>query len=131
MHALVRWFAKNHVASNLLMWLLLAVGAYFAWEKIPIEFYPENEPDEIEVSMTYRGATPEDVESAVVQKIEQSIQGLPGVQEVDSYAREGRGYVEIEVQHGKDPRAVLDDVKNRVDAINSFSSDLERPVIQL
>jgi multidrug efflux pump subunit AcrB len=131
MHGLIKWFAKNHVASNLLMFLLLGLGAYYAWEKIPIEFYPENEPDEIEVSMTYRGATPEDVETSIVQKIEQAIQGLPGIQEVDSFAREGRGTVEIEVQHGRDPRSVLDDVKNRVDAINTFSTDTERPVIQL
>jgi multidrug efflux pump subunit AcrB len=131
MNTLVRWFAKNHVATNLLMWLLLALGAYFAWEKIPIEFYPENEPDEIEISMTYRGATPEDVETAIVQKLEQAIQGLPGVEEISSFANEGRGSVEIEVQKGKDARQVLDDVKNRVDAINSFSPDLERPVISL
>ena len=96
MHGLIKWFSKNHVAANLLMFLLLGLGAYYAWEKIPIEFWPENEPDEIEVSMTYRGATPEDVETAIVQKIEQAIQGLAGVQEVDSFAREGRGTVEID-----------------------------------
>ena len=131
MHSLIRWFAKNHVAANLLMFLLLGLGAWYAWEKIPIEFFPENDPDEVEVSMTYRGATPEDVESAIVQKIEQSLQGLPGIREINSEASEGRGRVMVEVQKGKDPRQVLDDVKNRIDAINTFSTETERPVVAL
>lgn len=131
MHGLIRWFSKNHVAANLLMVLMLGLGAYYAWEKIPVEFFPENEPDEIEISMTYRGATPEDVETSIVQKLEQAIQGLPGIREIDSFAREGRGSVKIEVQKGKDARQVLDDVKNRVDAINTFSDETERPVISL
>ncbi len=131
MHNLIRWFAKNHVASNLLMFLLLGLGAWFAWEKIPIEFFPENEPDEVEVSMSYRGATPEDVETSIVQKIEQSLQGLPGIREIDSEASEGRGRVTVEVQKGKDPRQVLDDVKNRIDAINTFTAETERPVVAL
>ena len=131
MHTLIRWFAKNHVATNLLMFLLLGLGGYFAWQKIPIEYFPENQPDEVEVSMSYRGAAPEDVETGIVQKIEQALQGLPGVQEIDSFSTEGRGSVTIEVQKGKDARQVLDDVKNRVDAINTFSQDTERPTVSL
>jgi len=131
MHGLIRWFAKNHVATNLLMVMMLGLGAYYAWERIPVEFLPENEPDEVQISMDYRGATPEDVETGIVQKIEQALQGLPGVQEIESVAREGRASVEIEVQKGKDPREVLDEVKNRVDAINTFGEEMERPVISL
>jgi multidrug efflux pump subunit AcrB len=131
MHSLVRWFARNHVATNLLMVLILALGAYYAWQKVPIEYFPENEPDEVDVSVSYRGAAPEDVEKGVVLQIEQALQGLPGIQEIDSFSTEGRGTVNIEVQKGKDARQVLDDVKNRVDAINTFSSETERPVVNL
>jgi len=131
MHSLIRWFAKNHVATNLLMCLLLGLGGYYAWQKIPIEYFPENEPDEVEVSMSYRGAAPADVETGIVQKIEQALQGMPGVEEIDSFSREGGGNVTIEVQKGKDARQILDDVKNRVDAINTFSTDTERPTVSL
>lgn len=131
MHGLIRWFARNHVATNLLMFFMLGLGGFYAWEKIPVEFFPENEPDEVRISMSYRGATPEDVETGIVQKIEQALEGLPGVQEIESVAREGRASVEIEIQKGKDPRAVLSEVENRVQAINTFSNDTERPVIAL
>ncbi len=131
MHSLIRWFAKNHVATNLLMVLLLVAGGYFAWQKIPIEYFPENDPDEVEVNMSFRGAAPEDVETGIVQKIELALQGMPGVEEIDSFSSEGRGNVTIEVQKGKDARQVLDDVKNRIDAINSFSDETERPTVSL
>jgi multidrug efflux pump subunit AcrB len=131
MNTLIRWFATNHVATNLLMMLILLAGGYYAWQRIPIEYFPENEPDEVEVSVSYRGAAPEDVETGVVQKIEQALQGLPGIQEIESFSSEGRGNVTIEVQKGKDARQVLDDVKNRIDAINTFSTDTERPVVSL
>ena len=131
MHSLIRWFAKNHVATNLLMVLLLVAGAWFAWQKIPIEFFPENDPDEVEVNMTYRGASPESVEEGIVQKVEQALQGLPGIQEIDSFASEGRGNVTIEVQKGKDARQVKEDVKSRIDAINTFPVETERPEVKL
>ena len=131
MHSLIRWFATNHVASNLLMILLLITGGFFAWEKIPIEYFPENDPDEVEVSMALRGGSPEDVEESVVRKIEGALDGLPGAAEISSVSSEGRGTVEIEIQQGKDARQVLDEVKNRVDAINTFGNDTERPQVSL
>jgi multidrug efflux pump subunit AcrB len=131
MHSMIRWFARNHVASNLLMWMLLLLGAFLAWKKIPIEYFPENEPDEVRVSMSYRGATPAEVEEGVVIKIENAIRDLPGIREMRSYSSEGNGEVEIEVEKGRDPRQLLDDIKNRVDSINTFTGDMERPVVAL
>ena len=98
MHSMIRWFARNHVASNLLMWMLLLTGAFLAWKKIPIEYFPENEPDEVRVNMSYRGATPAEVEEGVVIKIENAIRDLPGIREMRSYSSEGNGEVEVEVE---------------------------------
>lgn len=131
MNGIITWFGRNHVASNLLMWMMIAAGVFHAWKLIPVEFFPDNEPDEVRISMSYRGATPQDVEEGVVIKIENAIRDLPGIAEIDSTASEGRGSVEVEIQHGTDPRDMLDEIKNRVDAINTFSNETERPVIQL
>ena len=131
MHSMIKWFARNHVASNLLMWLMLLLGAFLAWKKIPVEYFPENEPDEVRVSMSYRGATPAEVEEGIVIKLENAVRDLPGIREIRSYSSEGSGEIEIEVEKGNDPRQLLDDIKNRVDAINTFTADMERPVVAL
>ena len=128
---MITWFARNHVASNLLMWLILLLGGFLAWQKIPVEYFPDDVPDEVRVSVAYRGAPPADVEEGVVIKIENAIRDLPGIREITSVSSEGNGEVEIEVEKGVDARQLLDDVKNRVDAINTFTSDMERPVISL
>lgn len=131
MHSMIKWFARNHVASNLLMWLMLLLGAFLAWKKIPVEYFPENEPDEVRVSMSYRGATPAEVEEGIVIKLENAVRDLPGIREIRSFSSEGSGEIEIEVEKGNDPRQLLDDIKNRVDAINTFTADMERPVVAL
>jgi multidrug efflux pump subunit AcrB len=131
MHSIIRWFAQNTVASNLVMWLTLLLGVYFTWVKIPVEYFPNDEPDEVTVSMTYRGATPEEVEEGIVIKIENAIRDLPGIEEINSTANEGRAEIEIDVQRGRDPRELLDDVKNRIDSINTFAEETERPVVSL
>lgn len=128
---IIAWFARNGVAANLLMVALLVLGIRSAFFVMPVEGFPEFDADEISVSVSYRGATPAETEEGVVLKIEEAIKDLRGIEEIESRASEGRGTVQIEVESGYDPREILDDVKNRVDAINTFPDETEKPVISL
>ncbi|MFT4550037.1 MAG: multidrug efflux pump subunit AcrB [Verrucomicrobiales bacterium] len=128
---MIAWFAKNGVAANLLMVVLLVLGIRSAFFVMPIEGFPEFDSDEISVSVSYRGATPAETEEGVVLKIEEAIKDLEGIEEIESRASEGSGTVNIEVEAGYDPREVLDDVKNRIDSINTFPVETEKPVIRL
>ena len=65
MNGLIDWFARNGVAANLLMIIIIALGAYAALARIPLEVFPEFETDAVTISITYRGATPAEVEEAV------------------------------------------------------------------
>jgi len=94
------------------------------------ELFPEFDAEMITVTVSYRGATPEEVEESVCVRIEEAIQGLEGVERITSTASEGSGTVLIEVETGYDTRELLDDVKSRVDAITTFPLETEQPVIQ-
>jgi multidrug efflux pump subunit AcrB len=126
--AAIAWFARNGVAANLLMVLIIFLGLWAVSAKIPLEVFPTFERDVVNVSMVYRGATPSEVEESVVIRIEEAVEGLQGIKEMISNANEGVGRVRIEVEKGYDPRAILDDIKNRVDAITTFPEDTERPI---
>ena len=128
---IISWFAKNGVAANLLMVVLLALGIRSAFFTMPIEGFPEFDLDEISVSVTYRGATPAETEEGAVLKVEEAIKDLEGIREIESRASEGSGTVQIEVASGYNPREILDDVKNRIDSINTFPDETEKPVIRL
>ncbi len=131
MHGLIAWFARNGVAANLLMVSIVVAGVFALSTNIPTEVFPEFELDRVTVSVPYRGSTPAEVEESVVIRIEEAIQDLQGIKHINSTASEGSGTVVIEVEKGHDSREVLDDIKNRVDAINTFPVETEKPVISL
>jgi len=131
MHGMIAWFARNGVAANLLMFGILLAGINTLFKRIPTEVFPEFELDMITVSVPYRGSTPAEVEESVVVKIEEAIQDLQGIKQINSTASEGSGSVSIEVDKGYDSRELLDDVKNRVDSINTFPAETEKPIVNL
>lgn len=131
MHAIIAWFARNDVAANLLMATIVALGIYSVVAKIPLEVFPSVELDEVRINMVLRGATPSEVEDSLAVRIEESIQDLEGVDRILSSSREGAVQVRVEVDSGYDPRELMNDIKTRVDAINTFPSDAERPVINV
>jgi multidrug efflux pump subunit AcrB len=129
MHRILEWFAKNPVAANLVMVLIVA-GGLLTLPGIKQEVFPEIASDLINISVPYLGAAPEEVEEAICVRIEEEVQSLEGIKRITSRASEGVGTVTLELLPGTDIRQLLDDVKARVDAIDTFPEETEKPVIQ-
>ena len=125
---MIAWFARNGVAANLLMLVILATGIHSVSSRIPLEVFPSFELDIIQISVPFRGATSEDVEEAVILRVEEAIFDLDGIKELRATAREGRATITVEVNKGIEPRNLLDDLKNRVDGISTFPAETDRPV---
>ena len=129
MNAVVAWFARNRVAANLLMAVIVGAGL-LALPNIREEVVPELDPEIISVMVPYLGAAPEEVEEGVCARIEEAVASLTGIKKITSTAAEGVGTVLIEVLEGTETRELLDDVKNRVDAIETFPDETEEPIVQ-
>ncbi|NVK40769.1 MAG: efflux RND transporter permease subunit [Oceanospirillaceae bacterium] len=128
---MIAWFARNHVAANLLMVCILFGGLLSLSTRIPLEVFPSFEANIVTVSVSLRGATPEDVEKGVTIRIEEAVQDLEGIDEISSRSQEGSAKVNIEIDDDYDPRELLADIKSRVDGINTFPTEADRPVISL
>ncbi len=128
---MIAWFTRNSVAANLLMVTILFTGLFSLSTQIPLEVFPSIETDRITVQVSLRGATPEDVEQGVSIRIEESVQDLEGIKKITSRSAEGSSSVTVEVEPGYNARDMLADIKSRVDAINTFPADAEKPVIAL
>ncbi|MDP6993930.1 MAG: efflux RND transporter permease subunit, partial [Woeseiaceae bacterium] len=87
---LIAWFAKNHVAANLLMFLIIAFGVVSSFT-IRKQTTPDFELNMIQVQVPYLGAAPQEVEEGVVIKVEEAIQDIQGIVEIYSRASEGNG----------------------------------------
>jgi len=128
---MIAWFARNHVAANLLLITILIIGLFNLSNRIPLEVFPSFETDRINVNVSLRGATPEDVEKSISIRIEEAVQDLEGVKQIASRSQEGAAGVDIEIDSGYDPREMLAEIKSRVDEINTFPVDAEKPVVSL
>ncbi len=125
----IAWFARNGVAANLLM-LVITVAGLLTIASIKKEVFPEFSSDTVSISVLYRGAAPEEVEEGVCVRIEEAIQGIDGIKRIRSTASEGSGTVVVELLPRTDARKALDDIKARVDAIDTFPEETEKPVVQ-
>ena len=111
-------FTQNHVAATLLALAFVVAGvAALLTGRVRREVFPEITPNIVSVSVVYPGATPTEVELGVCQRIEEAVASITGVDKVSATAGEGSGSVIIETLQDADVTRVLDDVKNRVDAI--------------
>ena len=125
----IAWFARNGVVANLLLLVIVASGLY-ALANLKREVYAEFALDVITVAGEFRGAGPEHVEEAICIRLEEAVQGVEGIQRITSTATEGSGSMALALQSGYDVHKLLEDVKTKVDAIDTFPGDVDKPVIQ-
>ncbi|MGB1310881.1 MAG: efflux RND transporter permease subunit, partial [Leucothrix sp.] len=127
MHGAIAWFARNHVAANLLMVVILSAGLFTMFNRIPLEVFPAFERDVINISASYPGAAPNEVEEGVVRRIEEAVADLPDIEHITSTASEGSASVNIDLLDGTDKDQLLNEIKSRVDSINDFPDDVDSP----
>ncbi|TFH28709.1 MAG: hypothetical protein E4H00_08280 [Myxococcales bacterium] len=127
----VAWMAQNPVAANVLMLILIVGGLVTLASGIKQEVFPEVELDIVSVRITYPGASPAEVEQAVVLAVEEAVRGIDGVKKVTSSAIEGQASTFVELLLGTDNDRALNDVKSAIDRITSFPEDVERPTVSL
>ncbi|MFB6264340.1 MAG: efflux RND transporter permease subunit [Bradymonadaceae bacterium] len=122
--------ASNPIAANLLMLLLLAGGVWTA-TRIQKEVQPQFQLDIVQVTTTYPGAAPTEVETGVLLPIEEAVRGIQGIKEITSNASEGAGSVTIELVAGADRMNVYQEIDQAVSRIRTFPDEVEEPEVRL
>ena len=124
MKRLIEFFIKYPVGVDTLL-----IGFFFfgwiSYNSLNTTFFPLVESRLITVTAVYPGASPEEIEEGVVNKIEQNLKGLTGVEQYTSVSSENAATIRIEVLKGYDTDLVLEDVKNAVERVPSFPTGLE------
>ena len=129
MRSVVKWAISNGPAMNLAMLALLLAG-FVSMYLMRRETFPSFELEMIYVSVPYPGASPEEVEDGICRKLEEPLRSVDGVKKMISVAREGSGFVILELNERTNVSKVLDDVTNEVNRIPSFPELAEDPTIQ-
>ncbi len=124
----IAYMASNGVAANLLMVAIIAAGL-LSLTGLDREAWPPIRFNALAISVAYPGASPEEVEDAIVVKIEEQVEALEEVKTVRSIAAPGLASVSVEIKSGTDLNQALDKVEAAVSRIQTFPEAAERPVI--
>ncbi len=126
----IAWMARNSVAANLAM-IVLLLGGLFSALTIRQEVFPDFKLDVVTIQVPYPGASAADVEEGVIVALEEAIRGVDGIKKVTSTASEDQGTLYVELRAGTDPDKALSDIKSAVDAVTTLPKQAERPVVSL
>lgn len=120
MNTAIRWAVKHMAGVNFLVFAVL-VGGLFSFFGMRRETFPEFQLEVILVTVPYPGATPDEVESGICQKIEEGVQSISGIKKLTSICREGGGFTLVQLESNvKDVQKALSEVRSAVDRISVF-----------
>ncbi|GGY65901.1 efflux RND transporter permease subunit [Marinobacter zhanjiangensis] len=126
----IEWMARNSIAANLMMILLLVGGFWMAFQ-VQKEVFPEFQLDIVQVTVSYPGAAPEEVEKGILLPVEEAVQGIQSIKEMTSTAREGTGTIQLELTAGSNRMQALQDIEQAVDRVRTFPEQAEEPRVRL
>ncbi|MBT4814840.1 MAG: efflux RND transporter permease subunit, partial [Lentisphaerae bacterium] len=125
---MIDFFVRHPTAANLLMVIFLVLGV-IGLPRLRRETFPDITPREVEVRILYPGATAEEAEEAVCQRVEDAIDGVKFVKEVRSDAREGVGTITVEMESGGTFADFRSDIDSEVAKISDFPAVADDPII--
>jgi len=126
----ISYMARNPIAANLLMILLIGGGVWSMYT-VQKEVFPQFQLDIVDVSVVYPGSAPAEVEQGILLPVEEAIRGVQGIKEVTSTAREGSGSISIELVAGTNRMKAFQDIDQAVNRIRTFPDDIEEPEVTL
>ncbi|MEO0361482.1 MAG: efflux RND transporter permease subunit, partial [Pseudomonadota bacterium] len=126
---MIRYFAAHPTAANLLMALLIAVGVVAA-PSLLRETFPRIAPRDVQITVAYPGAAPEEVSRAVCGPVEDALDAVEAVDEIRCEALENRAVIVAAMLQGGDFGRFTADVEVEIDAIDDLPEAAEDPVVR-
>lgn len=127
---MIRWFANNGIAANLLLLAILLAGLHSAFFRVSLEVVPSDTGWQIVyMEIPYRGGTAKDVEKGVLIPVEKALEGITGIREMNSDGMRGMAKFYLKPEKGVDLRELREKIRGRVEGISTFPAETETPKI--
>ena len=89
---LLGYFVRHGTAANLLMALMMLFGLYGA-QNLNLQLTPDIASNQVAVNVVWEGAGPEQVDGAIIARLQPPLQDIDGVERIRSSARDGSGAI--------------------------------------
>lgn len=130
MRGLIRFSLKQVVLYNLCFVLLIVAGA-FALLDIPVERYPPVNFGEVLINTYYPGASPDDVETLVTRKLEESLETVEAIEYISSTSYREYSNIHIKFIDDSDYPRLYDEVRFKLlGVLDELPAEVRPPEIQ-
>lgn len=125
---LLSYFTRHATAANLLLAVLILAGVA-AFPRMRAQFFPDVVIEAVNVNVTWDGAGAEDIDAAIVERLEPTLLAVDGVSQSSASSREGRANIRLEFEPGYEISRAVEDVQQAVDTVTTLPDDAETPEI--
>jgi len=122
-------FCVRHAVPVIVAVLLAVLFGVLSVVEIPRQLTPTVEVPVIGVTVTYRGAAPQEIEREIITKIEEQLNAVEGLREMTSEASEGIGAIRLEFDWGTNLDVASIDVINKLNIVEDLPEEADEPVL--
>ena len=109
--------------------LMVIMFGLLALETIPIQLTPDINKPVLSVRTNWAGAAPAEIEREILNRQEDVLRGLEGLDRMTGRAQHGRAGVTLEFNIGQDMDKALLLVSNRLDRIDGYPDEVDKPTL--
>lgn len=116
---MIAFFARHPTAANVVMFAILLLGA-FALPQLQKDTFPVTPTKNVEIKVTYSGASPQEVAQQICTPLEESLDSLSAINELHCDARENMAVANAEMTLGENIDSFTTDIQQQVNSITNF-----------
>lgn len=121
---------KNASGVAILVGIITFLGLY-SLTNLPIQLFPDIERPQISIQTSWRAASPQEIESEILEPQEEVLQGIPGLRGFSAWANQGGAWINLEFGLDTDMQKTLIDVISRMNRIPPLPRDALAPNIMM
>ncbi len=130
MQKLAEICVRRPVFATMLIMSLVVVGL-FSYKSLGVDLFPKIDLPTITVTVVNPGASPQEIETEITDKVEGAVNTVSGIDELRSTSVEGVSQVFITFLLEKNPDIAAQEVRNKIDLIvNDLPVTAEQPIVQ-
>ena len=121
---------KNASGVSIIVGIVAFLGI-FSLFKLPVQLFPDIERPQISIQTFWRAASPQEIESEILEPQEEVLQGLPGMTSMRAWANQGNAWINLQFGLETDMQKTLVEVISRMNRIPPLPRDALSPNIML
>ena len=115
--------AVNNPVTTALLFIAMAIFGVFSLINISLDRFPKFDANVVMVMSSYPGASAEDIETNLTKVLENSLNGVSDLKNLSSTSKENISLITLEFVEGVDIDVATNDVRDKLDMVNSVLPD--------